>query len=283
MALDKQIYFPNLGFAQFHVLTGWQDYARCNDSDVTISSWISKEAYQDGASPISAQTLRLKTTDIRNQFTKNLGNPNTYDDEIEEAVKLFAPEFSGASRLETPERLDDLKKHLVAEIKDDYTQQIASRYSDEQRSFAQTILNRARLPAQDGVIPPTTEEVNSAKEIQDWCAQKHGEMKAAIDAVLGARRYAELVRGNSTETPPEPPRYTSAPQPPTPEPDPSTPPPEVLAEAQPDEDLVELKTRLLAEFASLRNMLIGHIPMTEEQLLRLQALEHPKFQTWLQA
>lgn len=70
---------------------------------------------------------------------------------------------------------------------------------------------------------------------------------------------------------------------PEPEPDVSVPPPEVLAEAQPDEDLVELKARLLGEFASLRNMLIGHIPMTEEQLLRLQALEHPKFQTWLQA
>ena len=61
------------------------------------------------------------------------------------------------------------------------------------------------------------------------------------------------------------------------------PPPEVLAEAQPDESLAELKARLLFEFASLRNMLIGHIPMTEPQLLRLQALEHPKFQTWLQA
>jgi hypothetical protein len=70
---------------------------------------------------------------------------------------------------------------------------------------------------------------------------------------------------------------------PEPEPDVSVPPPEVLAEAQPDEDLVELKARLLGEFASLRNMLIGHIPMTEAQLLRLQALEHPKFQTWLQA
>jgi hypothetical protein len=70
---------------------------------------------------------------------------------------------------------------------------------------------------------------------------------------------------------------------PEPEPDVSAPPPEVLAEAQPDEDLVELKARLLGEFASLRNMLIGHIPMTEAQLLRLQALEHPKFQTWLQA
>lgn len=69
---------------------------------------------------------------------------------------------------------------------------------------------------------------------------------------------------------------------PAPEPDPSMPPPEVMAEAQPDEGLVELKARLLAEFASLRNMLVGHIPMNEEQLLRLQALEHPKFQTWLQ-
>lgn len=60
------------------------------------------------------------------------------------------------------------------------------------------------------------------------------------------------------------------------------PPPEVMAEAQPDESLPELKARLLAEFASLRNMLVGHIPMNEPQLLRLQALEHPKFQTWLQ-
>jgi|694.fasta_scaffold117493_2 hypothetical protein len=88
----------------------------------------------------------------------------------------------------------------------------------------------------------------------------------------------EVTRGNATEIPPEPPRYASSPQPQ----DPSTPPPEVLAEAQPDESLVELKARLLGEFASLRNMLIGHIPMNEEQLLRLQALEHPKFQTWLQ-
>lgn len=69
---------------------------------------------------------------------------------------------------------------------------------------------------------------------------------------------------------------------PAPASDPSVPPPEVMAEAQPDESLVDLKTRLLAEFASLRNMLVGHIPMNEPQLLRLQALEHPKFQTWLQ-
>ena len=69
---------------------------------------------------------------------------------------------------------------------------------------------------------------------------------------------------------------------PAPEPDPSMPPPEVMAEAHPDEGLVELKARLLSEFASLRNMLVGHIPMNEPQLLRLQALEHPKFQTWLQ-
>lgn len=69
---------------------------------------------------------------------------------------------------------------------------------------------------------------------------------------------------------------------PAPASDPSMPPPEVMAEAQPDEGLAELKARLLAEFASLRNMLVGHIPMNEPQLLRLQALEHPKFQTWLQ-
>lgn len=131
----------------------------------------------------------------------------------------------------------------------------------------------------------------------------------------------EVVRGNLDAIPPEPARYTSTPSPPPeptpdavvfeePAPDPeletlrtritelealvveltppppseiTEPPPEVLAEAQPDETLAELKARLLFEFASLRNMLIGHIPMTEPQLLRLQALEHPKFQTWLQA
>lgn len=131
----------------------------------------------------------------------------------------------------------------------------------------------------------------------------------------------EVVRGNLDAIPTEPARYTSTPSPPPeptpdaivfeePAPDPeletlraritelealvveltppppseiTEPPPEVLAEAQPDETLAELKARLLFEFASLRNMLIGHIPMTEPQLLRLQALEHPKFQTWLQA
>jgi hypothetical protein len=61
------------------------------------------------------------------------------------------------------------------------------------------------------------------------------------------------------------------------------PPTEALMEAYPDEDHAALKARILAEFASLRNMLVGHIPMTMEQLARLQALEHPKFQTWLQA
>lgn len=67
-----------------------------------------------------------------------------------------------------------------------------------------------------------------------------------------------------------------------PETDPSIPPPEVLAEAGPDEDHAALKARLLGEFSSLRNMLVGHIPMTQDQLARLVALEHPKFQTWLQ-
>jgi hypothetical protein len=66
------------------------------------------------------------------------------------------------------------------------------------------------------------------------------------------------------------------------EPDPAEPPAEALAEAYPDEDHAALKARILAEFASLRNALVGHIPMTMEQLARLQALEHPKFQTWLQ-
>ena len=62
----------------------------------------------------------------------------------------------------------------------------------------------------------------------------------------------------------------------------SEPPAEVLAEAYPDEDHTALKQRLIHEFASLRNMLIGHIPMTSDQINRLVALEHPKFQTWLQ-
>lgn len=60
------------------------------------------------------------------------------------------------------------------------------------------------------------------------------------------------------------------------------PPAEVMAEARPDEDYTELKARLLFEFASLRNMLVGHIPMTPDELARLVALEHPKYQSWLQ-
>ncbi len=63
---------------------------------------------------------------------------------------------------------------------------------------------------------------------------------------------------------------------------PAEPPAEALLEAYPDEDHAALKARILAEFASLRNMLIGQIPMTQEQLARLVALEHPKYQSWLQ-
>lgn len=63
---------------------------------------------------------------------------------------------------------------------------------------------------------------------------------------------------------------------------PGEPPPEALEEAYPDEDHAALKARILGEFASLRNMLIGHIPMSQDQVNRLVALEHPKFQTWLQ-
>ena len=63
---------------------------------------------------------------------------------------------------------------------------------------------------------------------------------------------------------------------------PNEPPPEALNEAYPDEDHAALKARILGEFASLRNMLIGQIPMTHEQLDRLVALEHPKYQSWLQ-
>lgn len=60
------------------------------------------------------------------------------------------------------------------------------------------------------------------------------------------------------------------------------PPAEALEEAYPDEDHAALKARIMAEFASLRNALIGQIPMTQEQLARLVALEHPKYQSWLQ-
>lgn len=60
------------------------------------------------------------------------------------------------------------------------------------------------------------------------------------------------------------------------------PPEEALLEAYPDEDHAALKQRILFEFASLRNMLIGQIPMTADQLNRLVALEHPKYQSWLQ-
>jgi hypothetical protein len=60
------------------------------------------------------------------------------------------------------------------------------------------------------------------------------------------------------------------------------PPAEALLEAYPDEDHATLKARIMAEFSSLRNALVGHIPMTQDQLARLVALEHPKFQTWLQ-
>ena len=62
----------------------------------------------------------------------------------------------------------------------------------------------------------------------------------------------------------------------------SDPPAEALAEAYPDEDHAALKARIMGEFSSLRNMLVGHIPMTQQQLDRLVALEHPKYQSWLQ-
>ena len=63
---------------------------------------------------------------------------------------------------------------------------------------------------------------------------------------------------------------------------PAEPPAEALEEAYPDEDHAALKARILAEFSSLRNMLIGQIPMTQDELARLVALEHPKYQSWLQ-
>ena len=65
-------------------------------------------------------------------------------------------------------------------------------------------------------------------------------------------------------------------------PNPADPPLEALQEAYPDEDHAALKQRILFEFSSLRNMLVGAIPMTQDQLARLVALEHPKYQSWLQ-
>lgn len=64
------------------------------------------------------------------------------------------------------------------------------------------------------------------------------------------------------------------------------PPAEVLAEAFADEDYADLKGRLLIELGSLRNMLVGNIPMSAEEqsrkLTRLAALEHPTILNWLQ-
>lgn len=192
MALTKRIYLPSGGAALFHVLTGWQDYPRCEDSDVTISSWTDQETYQDGAAPLSAQTIRMKTADIRAQLAKNLGNPETYDDEVEEAVRLFAPDFESAVWSETPERLADLKARLVAGIKDDYARQIADRYTNEQRAKAETVLNQARLPSQDGVAPPTAQEIEAARAVREWCAEKSGAMVAEIDVVMAVRSYRQL-------------------------------------------------------------------------------------------
>lgn len=94
-----------------------------------------------------------------------------------------------------------------------------------------------------------------------------------------------VIRGERLDIPNEPPRYGDAYkahwQAPAPQ-QPSEPPAEALLEAYPDEDHAALKARILGEFASLRNMLIGQIPMTHEQLDRLVALEHPKYQSWLQ-
>lgn len=78
----------------------------------------------------------------------------------------------------------------------------------------------------------------------------------------------------------------AAQQPPAPPVDDSAPPSEVMAEAMPDEDYTELKHRLLIELGSLRNMLVGNIPMTPDEqsrkLERLAALEHPTILNWLQ-
>jgi hypothetical protein len=90
------------------------------------------------------------------------------------------------------------------------------------------------------------------------------------------KRVAEL-EGElaATQQPPEPPPA-----------DDGEPPAEVLAEAYPDEDYAALKQRLIVELSSLRNMLVGNIPMSAEEqaqkLARLAVLEHPKFQTWFQ-
>jgi hypothetical protein len=55
----------------------------------------------------------------------------------------------------------------------------------------------------------------------------------------------------------------------------------MLAEALPDEDHMALKIRLIGELSDLRNMLVGHMPMTQRETERLAALENPKLQVWL--
>jgi len=59
------------------------------------------------------------------------------------------------------------------------------------------------------------------------------------------------------------------------------PPADMLAEALPDEDHMALKIRLIGELSDLRNMLVGHMPMTQRETERLAALENPKLQVWL--
>lgn len=102
-----------------------------------------------------------------------------------------------------------------------------------------------------------------------------------------------VIRGDLMEIPEEPPRYVSSVAPTNPSAifnaswgSLASPPAEVLAEAKPDEDLGELKHRLLVELGSLRNMLVGNIPMMPDEqsrkLERLAALEHPTILNWLQ-
>ena len=57
-------------------------------------------------------------------------------------------------------------------------------------------------------------------------------------------------------------------------------PADLAALAFPDENLADLKTRLLTELTTLRSMAVGQIPMTDEQRAMLTTLEGQVAQQW---
>jgi hypothetical protein len=162
--------------ARCHVVTGWQDYARSAFSDVTLSSWASEAAFASGSPPLAATTVRIQTADIRAQFVKNMGNPNTFDDEVEEAVRLYAPEFESAVWVETVATSAETRAERVAQIKRAYAEQIESAYSAELRAWAQSTINAARTA--DGNVAP--EDLQEANRIADAVAALNAEMMREI-------------------------------------------------------------------------------------------------------